>query len=103
MPKTKDTYRCMCSKCYAANEPRYYTKRTVETHIRKDRAILQSTTSTNTDLIDFLELRIQETLGIISGTHGGSGMPDTASDREGSHRSRPADSEHGLDSEGTQI
>lgn len=95
------TYRCMCSTCY--DTAKYITKRTVEAHILRDRERLRSASATNTDLIDFLDLRIQETLGVLSGTRGGSRIPDTASDLGRSHRSHSAGSELGLDSEGTQI
>lgn len=84
------TYQCKCSKCHKAVNPRCITKRTVEAHIQRDREILQSASISNTDFIDFLELRISETSKVLSGIHRGLRMPDTVSDFDGSH---PAGSE----------
>jgi hypothetical protein len=78
------TYQCMCSKCYGASKSKYITKRTVEAHIWRDREILQSTSISNTDLVDFLHPRIQETLQVLSGVCGGLLIPDTESDLDGS-------------------
>jgi hypothetical protein len=84
------TYRCKCSKCHGAINPKSITKRTVEAHIQQDRQKLQSALLSNTDLIDFLQLRVDKTLQVLSGIHGGLSIPDTVSDFDGSH---PAGSE----------
>ena len=84
------TYQCMCLKCYGASKLKYITKRTVEAHIWQDWEIPQSTSTSNTDLVDFFKLRIYETLQVLSGVCVGPDFPDTESDLDGS---RPAGSE----------
>lgn len=81
MPKT---YKCMCSRCY--NGSKSVTKRTIEVHLQRDRDSLQSLSPPNPDLAIFLQLRINQTMELLSGILGGHGEPDLVSDFDGSRQ-----------------
>ncbi|KAF8268982.1 hypothetical protein EI94DRAFT_1799790 [Lactarius quietus] len=60
------------------------TKRTIEAHLLQDRQTLQSLSSLNTDLLAFMQSRIDHTVKLLSDIHGSSTMLHTVSDLDGS-------------------
>jgi hypothetical protein len=65
------------------------SKRTIETHLKQDQMHLQSISSTNTDLIQFMQSSIDQTIKLLSRIHGGHMLLDTAQDVDGSHPEYP--------------
>jgi hypothetical protein len=65
------------------------SKRTIEAHLKQDQTHLQSISSTNTDLIQFVQSSIDETIKLLSLIHGGHMVLDTTLDVDRSHPESP--------------
>ena len=66
------------------------SKRSIQRHLKRDQADLQSISQDNTDLILFVQSHIDRTIKLLSGIHGGHIPLDIAPDHD---RSQPEGSE----------
>jgi len=82
MPQAQ-AYHCQCSKCHG--KAKFCTKRTIEAHLSADQSFLQSLPQDAADLTGnraFVESCINQTIQILSMTHGGHLLPHTAPNAE---------------------
>lgn len=80
MPKI---YLCKCSRCHGSS--RLLSKRTIEAHLKQDQTHLQSISSANTDLYQFVQSSIDQTIKLLSLIHGGHILLDTPLGVDRSH------------------
>jgi hypothetical protein len=83
MPTAAPVYPCQCTVCKSLRKS--YTKRTIESHLRRDRNLLQSVPPSDTQLTSFVRLCIDQNIQLLSCIYRGQMPTDTASDAQGSH------------------
>ena len=76
------SYKCLCSRCNGGSKS--ITKRSIEIHLQRDQALLQSLPP-HTDVAISVKSCINQMIELLSEIYGGHTLPDLVSDLEGSH------------------
>ena len=83
MPQTSQSYKCQCSKCNGTRKA--VTKRTIESHLEQDRHTLHTTSSQSTDLLGFIQSRIDANIRLLAMIHGGPRTLSEVPDLDGTY------------------